>query len=115
MIDTKTYTFLADTEVYQDGEGYERVLLVIGWDPANERRIAKIHIRVDRVPGNSFALGSVWTTHGWVPFLSRNSVLFWSLMPGYTRWKQDHAESKTFGLAVEIVDRLRVVAESSDL
>lgn len=113
---TDTYRILADTEVYQSGEGYERTMVMIDWHPTQPSRLMQAQIRVDRVPGSSFAYASVWTTaNGWVRVVDYHSVRFWANMPGYLRWHQDNSDVKTRNLGFDLAYELGLIAGYSDL
>lgn len=109
-----SYKILADSEVYPVGEGYERTLVMANWHPDNPSRLMRVEIRVDRVPGSSFAHASVWTENGWVKVLDYNSVRFWHSMPGYTRWQNDNTDTKTRWLAHDLAYELHRITEYSD-
>lgn len=96
-----------DSGVYQEGQGYERILLVRDWN-ANDRTITgRVHLRVDRVPEFSFAKFEVWDNglSDWRLMFQLAPSAFWSEMPGYLRWARDTSESKTWGLAMRLRDQ----------
>lgn len=104
----------ADTEVYASGEGYQRTMLFTNWNPDNTRRLAKVDLRIDRIPGSSYAIGFVWTDGGWVQMIRPHTVTYWSDMPGYTRSSQDAAEVKTRLLGLKIVGMMEDLAANAD-
>lgn len=112
--DPNVYT---DSGVYQEGQGYERLILVRGWDTDEPQRLARIHIRVDRVPDLSFARLVAYEhpiTLDEQPAvnISLPPADFWREMPGYLRWANDSSEDKTWALAERLVKILvdRIVA-----
>jgi hypothetical protein len=109
------YKIMGDTEVYANGEGYERTMILVGWDQNQPNRLAQVRMRIDRIPGDSFAIASVWSAHGWQEVLRPSSVTFWHGMPGYTRWSQDNADKKTEVLAFGLAQMLGDIAENSNL
>lgn len=109
---TTTHTILADSEVFQQGEGYERVLIVSDWHPTASSQMAQIQIRVDKNPGESFANASIWTAGaGWQLMAVLPSGSFWKEMPGYLRWHNDNSASKTMQVADRLVNELVVMAD----
>lgn len=114
---TKVVNVLTDSGVYTEGEGYERVILVNKWHPDNDRLMARVSIRVDRLPGDSHALGEVWisASQTWLPLIKFAPQDFWPVMPGYLRWANDTSDEKTWSLAAQIMDELIDLAEQTDL
>jgi hypothetical protein len=109
---TDTHTILADTEVFQQDHGYERILLVAHWHPTNPGNLAQIHIRVDKNPGASFAKGSIWASAaGWQLMAMLPAQSFWKDMPGYLRWHNDNSATKTMQVADRLVNELVVMAD----
>ena len=99
MTNETELTLQADTGVYPDGEGYERTILFSTTNSDNTRRLIKIDLRVDRIPGDSFLIGSEWSTEqGWIEKTKPHDVTFWSAMPGYARHKSSATERETFTL-----------------
>ena len=92
-------TLQADTGVYPDGEGYERTVLFSITNPDNTRRLLKVDLRVDRIPGDSYLIGYEWSTdYGWIEKTQPHNVTFWAEMPGYARHKSSRTEEATFSL-----------------
>lgn len=111
-----TYPLLSDSGVYQNREGYERILIVTGWHHAQLARMAEFHIRVDRVPGFSFANTSVWTQQsGWQAVAHMDHREFWDDMPGYLRWSNDSSDSKTAALASDMIGLLVTMIDEGDI
>lgn len=101
-LDPKTVT---DSDVYKEGEGYERIFIFNHWDPTNLKRMAQVHIRVDRNPAASFAKIAVWAD-GWNTITSIPPNEWWGRMPGYLRWTRDDSERKTYALGREAIESL---------
>lgn len=96
-----------DTECWRRGEGYERTLIVSNWDDSNPRRLARIHIRVDRFPAGSFANVDVWIpATGWQYVTSADPSEWWEKMPGFTRAQTYQANAETLNLADDLLARL---------
>lgn len=108
---------LTDSGVYQFGEGYERTILVNKWHPESDRLMAKVDIRIDRLPSESRAMGLVWisASQTWMPLIKFSPQDFWPVMPGYLRWANDTSDDKTWTLAGQIMDELIDLAEQTDL
>lgn len=101
------YPVLSDSGVFQSGEGYERVILVNSWHPDKPRHLGRLHIRVDRIPAESFAVAETWTTDGgWMPMIEFSPHDFWPEMPGYLRWAKDTSDVKTRRLSGELLTEL---------
>lgn len=107
---------VADSKVYQSGQGYERLVLIKGWNPAEERHLARLWIRVDRNPSDSFAKAEAWTEDGgWQVIVTFPPNEFWTEMPGYLRWANDTSEAKTRQLMDRLTAALVEVAKAGDL
>jgi hypothetical protein len=106
------YKVLLDSEVLQHDEGYERVLILSGWHPTDDRRMAQVHILIDRLPYHSLAEASVWSQRGWQRIVSRHHDDFWSDLPSYLRYQQPRVILKTNALANSLMDDLEKVAAS---
>lgn len=106
----------ADSGVYQAGEGYQRTLLFTNWSTNNTRRLAKVDLRIDRIPGDSYAIVSVWNTdRGWVEVLRPHTVTYWHSMPGYTRHEGTRTEEETYRLAASLIEQIEELAVAADL
>lgn len=104
---------LTDSEVFQSGNGYERIMIVNGWNDGAMNAMAQIHIRVDKNPGESFAKVSAWTPNsGWQTLITTAPQDFWHDMPGYLRWANDNSDSKTQRLASDLIAELIDLAEN---
>lgn len=111
-----TYPLLTDSGVYQQGEGYERMVIINKWYPGKDRLMAKFHIRVDKVPGSSFANTEVWMNdRGWQVVAMLDHREFWSDMPGYLRWSNDTSDSKTARLMSDMVGDLVSLVEDHEV
>jgi hypothetical protein len=109
-----TFPILTDSGVYQEGEGYERLILVNHWDAEFPRRLAKFHIRVDRIPSRSFANTYVWSrpTSSWQLVAMWDHRDFWDSMPGYLRWSNDRSDEETARmLSNMVIDLLALIHE----
>lgn len=112
-VDIKT---LSDSEVYTEGEGYERIAIFTGWHQEDPRLMARTYIRVDRNPAASFAKIGVWTTQaGWQDLIQIPPNDFWHDMPGYLRWARDTSDRATYALTQELVQRLVTLQADSDI
>lgn len=110
------YPLLTDSGVYEQGEGYERVVIINGWHPDKKRMMAKFHIRVDRVPGHSFANTEVWTgERGWQVVAMVDHRDFWQTMTGYRRWANDRSDQDTQRLASDMVADLVALVEDREV
>lgn len=106
----------SDSLVYQNGQGYERLMLVLDWNPEDPRQLARIWIRVDRNPGDSFARADIYTIDGGFQEAIRLPINdWWNDMPGYLRWSNDNSRAKTHQLAVKVVDALKNLTEKADV
>ncbi len=113
---TNTVTIVADSGVYQQKQGYERLMLVSHWNPEDDMQLARIWIRVDRIPAESFAQADIYTLDGGfqkVVVIPHQD--WWWDMPGYLRWAQDTSGVKTHRLATRLVDELRRVATEAEV
>lgn len=100
-------TVVGDTLPHRQGEGYERTILYRNWDDADPRRLARVQIRIDRSPINSFARVDLWIpATGWQFIVAVRPDAWWSLMPGYNRAHTHAAERLTLNLADELLDEL---------
>lgn len=108
---------VADSGVYQNGNGYERVEMVTHWDPHDSRRLARVSIRVDRRPSGSHADVEVWTgdNGGWQTLITWSPVRFWSAMPGFDRAGSDETKRLTLRLTEQLVAELVILAETSNI
>ena len=96
-----------DTLCSRKGDGYERTLVVAGWDPDDTRRIARVHIRVDRFPANSYAHIDVWVpATGWNYITSIPHEEWWTTMPGFERSGTETAHIRSMRLVELLVRRL---------
>lgn len=113
-LSTETMTrTLSDSGIYQEGEGWERVMIVSHWNPETPRQMSMIHLRVDRIPGRSFLTTSVWAPQtGWQRIADRDHREFWEHMPGYLRWSNDFSEQASRGLMDEAIQSLVVLAQA---
>lgn len=112
-VDSLSIPVLADSEVFQQGQGYERAIIVSEWNPHDLKHMALLHMRVDRNPMDSFARASVWTVNsGWQPLVHIAPNDFWHSMPGYLRWSNDDSDSKTQGLAARLIASLTTLANN---
>lgn len=112
----RTPHVMADTRVYQSEEGYERLMLINGWNPDDDEHLARIWIRVDRNPSASFARVQAWTTQGgWSELVVIPPNEFWREMPGYLRWANDTSETHTMRLAKRLMEELIRVADQVNL
>lgn len=107
---------VTDSEVYINGNGYERLLIVKGWrgNPEKQDQLARIHIRVDRYRALSFAKASVWNStdqsgDGWVEMIRLPVDEWWDRMQGYQRAAGKQAEIDTRLLAEDVIDELQSV------
>lgn len=99
MTDTNDLVLQADSGVYPDKEGYERTVLFSFQNPDGTRRLLKVDMRIDRIPGDSFLIVSEWSTDdGWIEKSKPHNVTFWSEMPSYARHKSSRTEEATFSL-----------------
>lgn len=106
-VQREDYQIRGDTECWRTGKGYERTLVLSGWDPDDARRIARVHIRVDQYRDGSYAHGDVWVpATGWQYVTSVPQEEWWDRMPGYTRGQTPLADRLTLGLVDELVARL---------
>ena len=113
---TTVVNIQSDSLVYQQGQGYERLMLINAWNPEDPRQLARVWIRVDRNPGESFARADIYTLEGGFQqavMLPVND--WWTDMPGYLRWANDNSRAKTHQLATRIVERLQNLAGEVDL
>lgn len=102
-VDGSNVPVLSDTQVYQDGEGYERVMLVHLGDNTLYRAL----VRVDKAPENSMAVGDVWVpTTGWNRIVAIPSHQWWKDVPGYLRWSNDRSDVATYRLIVQIFEEI---------
>jgi hypothetical protein len=92
----------ADTEVYREGDGYQRTILFSVWKPDNTRDLIKIDLRVDRLPGNSHFSAFLWTDNGWLQKARPHNVNYWHMMPGFRRWQTAETEKVTRRVAARI-------------
>lgn len=105
------FKVLTDSDVYQEGQGYERVMIVRNWHRLNPTKICQVTIRVDRNPSESFARVAVWVDgRGWNQMAVIPPREFWRDMPGYLRWSNDSSDTKTAQLAGDLVEELVKVA-----
>ena len=104
-------TLQEDSGVNPAGEGYERTLIFINWDPSNPARMAQVLLRVDRNPEGSYAKVNVWSPEkqGWQYVTSSHISQWWDRVPGYSRWRSEGAESKTFSLANDLIGTLQAM------
>jgi hypothetical protein len=109
-LDTAPFKVLLDSEVLRNDEGYERVLILNHWHPADSRRMAQVHIRVHRLPHKSLAEASVWSSGGWQTIVTHHPDDFWFDMPSYERYKQQRVIVKTDTLATRLMHDLEKVA-----
>lgn len=100
ILNTKIHS---DSGIYQSGEGYERLIMITNWLPSNPGRVARIHIRVDRNPLESYARVESWKDGGWTPIFDLAPNEFWYSMPGYLRWTNDRSVQSTITLARRLV------------
>lgn len=98
-------SIVTDSDVYKEGEGYERIFIYNNWDPEDLKRMAQVHIRVDRNPAESYCKIAVWAD-GWNPITQIPPNDWWPKMPGYLRWTRDDSERKTYGLSREAMTSL---------
>lgn len=105
--DDETYTIAGDTENHRQGEGYQRTMILVQWDKRDPRRMARIKVRVDRRPENSYARADVWVeSTGWQEVTAIGPDKFWYNMPGYTRGQTTKADIAVLNLVDELVDAL---------
>lgn len=111
------YPLLTDSGVYQEGEGYERVAIVNHINPALPRQMVKFEVRVDRVPGRSYANTHVWSSanQAWQVVAMLDHREFWDDMPGYLRWANDTSDNKTAGLLARMVADIVALIESGEV
>lgn len=113
-----TYKILSDSGVFVDGDGYERVLLVAGWDLSDLTRICQIHLRVDKHPEKSFARGSVYGRTskrgepGWILIGQIAPINFWYAMPGYARAANESANTSTIRLSARVANLMESLHRS---
>jgi hypothetical protein len=106
-VDRDIYLVRGDTECHRQGDGYERSLIVSGWDESDVRRIARVKIRVDRFRANSYANVDVWVpATGWNYITSAPQEEWWDKMPGYTRSQTLASNRETLNLVDDLVERL---------
>lgn len=110
-----TVASVADSGVYAAGDGYERLELFTHWDPRNPRRVARIHIRIDRQPSKSYANVDIWTEHGFICVISWSSLRFWGDLPGYDRAHSPETARLVRRLTEQLVTELLVLADVSDI
>lgn len=104
---TDNAVVMGDTENHRSGEGYERVLIFAKWDPNDDRRLAKVHIRVDRSPVMSYAWVHVWVpSAGWQFVTGLGPEKWWNSMPGYQRGQTTNADREMLNLADDLLDTL---------
>lgn len=109
------YPLLSDSGVFQADEGYERILIVKGWHPEKPNMMAELNIRVDRVPGLSYAITSVWAGRGWQPIAHLDHREFWEVMSGYLRWANDKSDQDTARLASNMISDLVALVEDGEV
>lgn len=103
LIDGEFVPIVSDTNVYKEGEGYERLLMV----HFENNTLVKAHVRVDRAPEKSFATGEIWIpTTGWNRIVTLNANEWWRRMPGYLRWSNDRSEVETYHMMAEILTEM---------
>lgn len=96
----------ADSGVYTEKAGYQRTTLLSHRTEGGTRVLIKVDIRVDRLPGDSYFIGSVWTSNnGWVETVRPHSVNYWHSMPGYERAKGSAADHKTRRATYQIAEQ----------
>lgn len=110
-----TIPVLHDTEVHPVGDGYEREVLVQEWNPNDMFQVAKIEIRVDRKPEDSYAKISVWVSGsggGWNQIAQIASTEFWVTVPGWQRWSSSKADTRTAYLTnILVQDLVALISE----
>jgi hypothetical protein len=103
LVDGELVPILSDSEVYQDGDGYERVLLV----HMEDNTLFRAYVRVDKAPENSFAHGDVWVpATGWHRIVAIAPHTWWKDVPGYLRWSNDRSDTATYRLLVQILEEI---------
>lgn len=102
-VDGDYQSVITDSGVYQEGEGYGRLMMI----HTPENRLVKAEMRIDRAPEKSFARGEVWVpATGWQPLVTIPHTEFWKSMPGYLRWANDRSDVETFRLAAWIFEEI---------
>lgn len=100
-VDGANVPVISDTQVYQDGDGYERLVLV----HLNDNTLYQAHVRVDKAPEKSFAVGEVWVpASGWNRLVTLPANDWWKQVPGYLRWSNDSSDIATYRLIVQIFE-----------
>lgn len=102
---------LLDSDVLRHDEGYERIWIVDRWHP-DRKRMAQIHILVDRLPHRSIAEASVWAQRGWQPVVTFHPDDWWMQVPSYQRYHQGRVITQTDQLAGRLMDELDRVASA---
>lgn len=103
LVDGEFVPIVSDTEVYQDGDGYERMLLV----HFEQNTLVKAHIRVDKAPENSFAIGEIWVpATGWNRIAVLPANEWWKSVPGYLRWAKDSSDAATYKMLIKILEAM---------
>lgn len=110
------YPVLSDSGVYTVEEGYQREVIINGWLAGKPRQMAKVSIRVDRIPAKSYAKIESWTIQaGWQLVGQIDHRDFWPDMPSYLRWSKDTSDDKTGRLAADLVADLVINATFADI
>lgn len=101
-----------DTGVHKQGSGYERTILFADRTDQHGLVLFKVEIRVDRIPEQSFARVSQWTSGEdatWVPIDEMGAIQFWYDVPGWERFASDRTERSTYRLALELLEVAREI------
>lgn len=102
-VDGVSVPVISDTEVHQNGNGYERCMLV----HMNDNTLFRAWVRVDRAPEDSFARGDVWIpATGWNRLVTLPATDWWKSVPGYLRWSNDSSDVATYRLTVQIFEAI---------
>ncbi len=102
-VDGSNVPVISDTGVHQNGDGYERCMLV----HMGDNSLFRAWIRVDKAPEHSFAHGDVWVpSDGWNQIVVLPSHDWWKSVPGYLRWSNDSSDVATYRLMTKILEEI---------
>lgn len=102
-VDGESVPVVSDTGVHQNGDGYERLMLV----HMGNNELFRAWVRVDKAPENSFARGDVWIpSTGWQAIATLPAHEWWKSVPGYLRWSNDSSDVATYRLLVRIFEEI---------
>lgn len=111
-----TPNLVSDSGVVPGSESYHQSFVYDQWNEFDPGRLAQIVVTVHRWIERSSANAHVWQPgKGWTPVAELSPERWWYDVPGYTRWEQDRAGTKTKQVADRLMEEVAKLAASGSL